>query len=397
MTTIAHLGDLHFGFSQLTKRTADGGQNQREADVERAALLVADYLVEEVKPDLTVVSGDMMDATRISTPGLMGARRFVRRHVDAGIPLVIIGGNHDQVESPILPMLEVLRDDGALIYLRQATEDIAGVRLHLVPFRALARSQKSSAFLEPFDFSDETPNVLVSHASVEGKAFQSEEVEVPLEWVEDERFDLVLLGHIHDRSLKLSDHAFYSGALECLNFGEIDKVPGFYLHRLTGPNGKTLESQEVTVQELARARGVEHTPRPMRVFRVDAEGKSLEEVDVAARALLTDPERVQGAMVRLVIQNVSAAFSKSRLRLDWQEAFAASEGFDLEIVAQTRRVGELLDVEFAAPPVDLSSAFSEFLSEQTFSSEEERRDLIELGAEVLTSARERLQAQEARE
>lgn len=396
MTTIAHLGDLHFGFSQLTKRTLDGGQNQREADVERAALLVADYLV-DLKPDLTVVAGDMMDATRISTPGLMGARRFVRKHVEAGIPLIIIGGNHDQVESPILPMLEVLREDGALIYLKQATEDVAGVRLHLVPFRALARAQKSAGFLEPFDFSDKGPNILVAHASVEGKAFQSEEVEVPLDWVEDKRFDLVLLGHIHDRALKVSDHAFYSGAVECLNFGEIDKVPGFYLHRFSGPDGRQLESEQVTIAELAQARGLEHTPRPMRVFRIDAEGKSLEEVDVAVRAILTDPEQVAGAMARVIIKSVSAAFSKSRLRLDWQEVFAAAGGFDLEIVAQTRHVGELLDVEFAAPPVDLSSAFSQFLAEQSFSSEEERQELLELGGEVLTAAREKLQAQEARE
>lgn len=396
MTTIAHLGDLHFGFSQLTKRTSDGGQNQREADVERAALLVADYLV-DLKPDLTVVAGDMMDATRISTPGLMGARRFVRRHVEAGIPLVIIGGNHDQVESPIFPMLEVLRDDGALIYLRQETEDIAGVRLHLVPFRALSRAQKPGGFLEPFDFSDTIPNILVAHASVEGKAFQSEEVEVPLEWVEDERFDLVLLGHIHDRALKVSDQAFYSGAIERLNFGEIDKVPGFYLHRFSGPANKQRESEEVTIAALASARGLEYTPRPLQVFRVDAEGKSLEEVDVAVRAILADPDRVAGAMVRLIIKSVSAAFSKSRLRLDWQEAFASAGGFDLEIVAQTHNVGELLDVDFATPPVDLSSAFSLFLGEQSFATEEERRELIELGSEVLAAAREKLQAQEASE
>jgi DNA repair exonuclease SbcCD nuclease subunit len=389
---LAHLGDLHFGFSQLSKRTPDGSQNQREADVERAALLVADYLVEEEKPDLVVVAGDMLDATRISTPGLMGARQFVRRIAEGGIPLIVVGGNHDHVESPILPMLEILREDGALIYLRQDTLELAGLRLHLVPFRALARSVRAGGFMEEFDFSPDLPNVLVAHASVEGKAFQSEDVEVPLYWVEDKRFDLVMLGHIHDRGLEVGERAFYSGALEVLNFGERDKIPGFYLHEL---DGRKLTSREVTVQELADARGVALVPRPVRQYQIEAEGKTIEDVDTAARKILSDPAKVEGAMVKLIVHNVSSAFSREPLRKVWQQLFADAGGFDLEVVAQTRRVGELLDVEFAAPPVDLGQAFAEFLTEQDFKDAKERQELIELGRDVLTSARAKLIEQES--
>ena len=382
---VAHLAALHFGFSQLSKRTPDNSRNQREADVERAALLIADYLAESVKPDIVVVSGDLQDATRISTPGLMGERSFCRRLKD--LPLIVIGGNHDHVESPIPSMLEVLRKDGADIYLEPATVDIDGVRLHLMPFRALARLGRPDAEPYEFDFSSTLTNLLVAHASTEGYSFRDEPVEIPARWVEDERFAACLLGHIHEPRQLKGTRAFYSGAVERLDFGERGMDPGFYLHTFT--DGKLVESRFVTVAELARDAGVELTPRPMHQIVIEAEGKTLEEIDTKARARLTSPD-IRGSIVKLLVHNVSAAFAKSHLKPDWQGVFQAADGLDLDISAPTRLVGELLDVEFAAPPVHLAEAFGAFLSEQEFTSDAERDELIEMGTQALDRARDRL-------
>lgn len=382
---VAHLADLHFGFSQLSKRTPDSSRNQREADVERAALVIADYLADDVKPDIVVVSGDLQDATRISTPGLMGERHFCRRLKD--LPLIVIGGNHDHVESPIPSMLEVLRKDGADIYLEPATVDIAGARLHLMPFRALARLNRADAEPYEFDFSETLTNILVAHASTEGYSFRDEPVEIPARWVEDERFAACLLGHIHEPRQIKGTNAFYAGAVERLDFGERGMNPGFYLHTFSGR--KLTSSEFITVESLAKKAGIELTPRPMRQIVVEAEGKTLEEIDAEVRSELDSPD-IRGSIIKLLVHNVSAAFAKSHLKPDWQKVFQAGGGLDLDISAPTRLVGELLDVEFAAPPIHLAEAFTAFLREQEFSTDAERDELIELGTQALDHARDRL-------
>jgi DNA repair exonuclease SbcCD nuclease subunit len=387
---VAHLPDLHFGFSRLARRTKDGSQNQREADVQRANLLIADILCEE-RPDVAVAPGDFLDSTRISTPALLGAQEFCRRLREAGIPLLIVGGNHDHVRSPIPPMLVLMRREGAHVCLEQDTLDLAGARWHLVPYRSIEEGRRPGSFLQEFDFSTEVPNILVAHASVEGYTFREDPVEMPSWWVEDERFALVCLGHIHHRQRLGETRAFYAGCSERAHFGERDETPGFYLHRLEGDR---LETREVVLAEEAQRRGFALTPRPMLQWKVEAEGKSLEDLDAHVRRLLDGG--VEGALGKLVISNASAALNRSRLRLDWQERFAQAGGFDLEIVTHTRRVGELLDVEFAAPPVNLAEAFAAFLGEQSFDSEQERKRLAELGREVLAAARERLDAAEDR-
>jgi DNA repair exonuclease SbcCD nuclease subunit len=392
-TTIAHLADLHFGFNQLSKRTEDGSQNQREADFERAALLAGRYITEELRPDLTVVAGDVTHATRISTPGLRGARHFCHLHRDAGIPLVISPGNHDHVQSPVPPMIVLLQDDGAIVHLDQTALDIAGVRLHLVPFRSLERGLRGGGWLDEFEFSGEQPNILVAHGSVEGFNFRQDEVEIPSWWIEDDRFALICLGHIHERQRLGETRAFYSGALERLNFGERNEVPGFYVHSLDDA-GVLISSREVTIAELAERYEVPFTPRPMLQWKINAADLTLEELDEQVRAEITDPAKVDGAMAKLVVSNVSAAFTRESYRKNWLALFSEAGGLDLEPKVHTSAVESLLgDGDFAAPPVDLAEGFADFMGEQELV-DDDRAALVALGREILSAAHEMLIASE---
>ena len=126
---------------------------------------------------------------------------------------------------------------------------------------------------------------------------------------------------------------------------------------------------------------------------IEAEGRTLEEVDQAVREAITGPA-VRGAVVKLQVHNVSSAFNRSPFRMEWQKAFYAAGGLNIEIVAQTRQVGELMDVEFAGAPVHLGQAFAAFLQEQEFASPTERDELIKLGQDILEQARDRLVALE---
>jgi DNA repair exonuclease SbcCD nuclease subunit len=389
MAKIAHLADLHLGYSTLNRITP-GKQNQREEDFERAALACADCVV-RLAPDVVVVAGDTLHSTHISNTGLNGAVEFFERLKEAGIPAVVIGGNHDEAGDPgRFNALHLLRRHGISLYLEQGDLDIAGVRLHLMPFQVLARALKGRSPLRPFHFSTDLPNVLVAHgyASSPGIATPPEEVELPADWLTDPRFALACLGHIHKHcQLEGYEHVFYSGAVERRNFGERAETPGFWLHEVDADG--SVASTSITVESL----GLPLTPRPMIQHDIEAGGLPTDELDAKVQALLSDPS-TEGAMVRLALTNVSAELDRSRAHTQWMRAFRAAGGMHLETVTQTRRVVELLDVEFAAPPVNISEAFEEFLSAQSYSDDDERRAMLGLGADVMAVAHEKLLTQE---
>jgi exonuclease SbcD len=385
---IAHLADLHLGYAQFSLRTPDG-QNLREADVQRAALAAAELICAEEKPDLAVVAGDLGHMTRISNSALDGALAFCERFRDAGIPLIVIGGNHDHAEGEASrSMLELLRHAGATIVLDQQTIEVAGACLHLIPFRVLSRAACGRAEVSAFEFSAELPNILVAHAATQAPGIAPEEVVIPREWLNDKRFSLCLLGHIHQHR-QLNPRAFYAGAVERLGYGERNETPGFWIHTVHPEGG--VESQSISIASL----GVPLTPRPMQQHHLDGSGKTLEELDRAARALLDD--KIPGALIRLVVCGVTAAFSRSRLRQEWADAFREAGAAHLDVVTEMRSVAEALrETEgVTVQTTDLRQGALAFINEQDFQADAERELTLLLAGEVIDEAREKLAALEA--
>lgn len=375
---IAHLADVHLGYNYLNLTTAEG-QNQREADVERAALAAAQYVCEQV--DLAVIAGDVLDSTRISTRGFAGALKFCRVFKQAGVPVVIMPGNHDQAEGEkTFPMLELLAEEGIDVYLGQTTLDFPEARLHLVPFRALSRSLRGKD-LDEFDFAKDKANVLVSHGAVDAPGIFEESVMIPKLWIEDPRFALVMLGHIHQHR-QINERTFYSGAVEHLGFGEIKEKPGFWIHELNETG--LVESTSVLIKDL----GVKGVPRPMVELKVECGNRPIETVEREALELIRSAPA--GALAKVKLVNVSAVFQQSRMRLDWENEFRARGGLNLEVEAQTRAIGEYFDPEFPIVPTNVADAFQEFLAEQEFDSDTERSALESLSDEIMAVAHEKL-------
>lgn len=377
---IAHIADLHLGYNTLSYKTQEG-QNQREADVERSAMAIADKLI-ELKPDLVALPGDITHETRISTRGLDGVIRFGRRLTEAGLETIVSPGNHDEAEGEqTFSMLELLRHAGVQIYFEQATVDIAGVRLHLVPYRTLSRARRGRIEIADFDFSPTLPNVLMAHGTVEG--VMPDEVLIPKLWIDDPRFELVMLGHIHQHR-QLNERAFYSGAIERLGFGEEPETPAFWIHEIE--DGKLVASESVTVESL----GLPLTPRPMWTVEVDCNGLTLDDVaSEVQRRVFGHPER-EGALARLILTDVPAAFLQTRMRRDWEEGFRDGGGLHLQVNAETRVIGEYFDLDMPVVPTDVAGAFHEFLDMQDLGDLDERNALIELADEVLGVAKEKL-------
>lgn len=392
MARIAHLADLHVGFSHLNAKAADG-RNQRLVDFEQAALLAADEVV-RLEPDLAVVAGDFFHETNLYPAALSGAVQFCERLAAAGIPLIVIGGNHDEAESQgRYNSLRFLADHhNVQLHLDQGHLDIADVRLHLVSYRVLSRAQRGRGDLEAFEFSSTGPNVLVAHGYAPGIGVpeipEGTETLIPPEWLVDPRFSLCLLGHIHHHG-EIADHVFYAGSTERRNFGEHAERPGFYIHEVSG-DGQT-SSQSIYIDEIAAERGIS-LPRPMLNYELDTAELTVEEASEQVEKWID--EAPEGSMLRVVLYNVSAELDRSQARMDWERRHLKRGGFYFEASVQTRRVSELLDVKFEEPPADVAKGLLDFIARQRHESEEDRRFVTELASEVISEARERVMTAE---
>jgi len=389
MTRIAHLADLHIGYSHLASRAADG-RNQRLVDFEEAALAAAREAIAR-KPDLAVIAGDLLHDTSPAPGALSGAAGFCQLFEEARIPLLAIGGNHDEAEGTgRYNALNFLQEHHRLrLYLDQSYIDIADVRLHLVSYRVLSRAQRGRGEIAPIAFSADKPNILVAHGYAPGLGVpvipEGTETMIPSEWLTDPRFSLCLLGHIHHHG-EIADHVFYSGSSERRNFGEAHERPGFYLHTVEPDGSATSES--VFIDQLGAG-----LPRPMIEHELDTEKLTTSEVAQAVEKMIDAAP--PGAMMRVLLHNVSSELDRSRSRMDWERRHRKAGGFSFEAAVRTRRVSELLDVTFVEPPEDVGKGLLDFVAEQSYADDVEREQALSLASEVIGEAKDKVLAQEA--
>lgn len=385
MTKIAHFADLHIGNSHLNYRAEDG-RNQRLVDFERAALAAGKQALQE-SPDLAIIAGDFLDETNLMPGALSGAVKFIDLFAQAGVPLIVIGGNHDVPEATgrYNALTFLAQHHGIDLYLQQGQLDIAGLRLHFVPYRVISRAQRGRAELQPFNFSTAGPNVLVTHGYAPGVGVpeipEEQETVIPPEWLDDPRFSLVLLGHIHHRG-EIADNVFYSGSTERRNFGESDESPGFYIHQL-GADG------QISSTAYALADSHSDLPRPMLSYDLDAQGLSAEAIDQQISDWISDAPA--GALLRVVLDNVPETISAER-RQAWARQHIEQGGLHFETSVRTRQVSELLTVEFKKPPKDIGQGFQEYIQKQEVTAD--RQQLLDLAAEVSSEARDLVIAQQ---
>lgn len=353
---IAQLGDLHLGRRWLGL-VADDGANLREDDLARSLAVVERWLIEDVKPDLAVIAGDLFDSVNPTTASRSTAFRMVAALSGAGIELVVIGGNHDQASrSQPSPLEHLAEFFGATVALTQQTHDArCGLRLHLLPYASLARAAAGGEPLEPFDFAEGRPNVLVAHAYTPCDALRPipERVVLAPELISNPRFDLVLLGHIH-RHLQVAEQppAFYSGTLENLSFGEKSEEPAVWIHR----HDDGISSSSHAIADLGAA-GV---PRPMHLIRISAAADPAQ-TDRVVRAALAQSQ-LEGSLVQIVVDEAEASLRVSGLATRWPDLARAAGALWCEVVLRPAAASPERGVEVASEAGGrLEDMFRDFL------------------------------------
>ncbi|MER3437278.1 MAG: hypothetical protein C4346_06635 [Chloroflexota bacterium] len=128
---IAHLSDTHLGYRAFYKADPVTGRNQRALDIERAyETVISDILTRDV--DLVIHSGDVFHHTRPAYSAMRAFVRQTRRLETAGVPVVVIAGNHEtprlRTSGSVFSVLEL-----ALPEVRFVT----GYDLETVPFAKL--------------------------------------------------------------------------------------------------------------------------------------------------------------------------------------------------------------------------------------------------------------------
>lgn len=213
---LVHLSDLHLGFRQYQRQTANG-LNQREADIAAAFRRAIDAVI-EIQPDLILIAGDVFHTVRPTNPAILHAytqfSRLTEMLPDASI--VMVAGNHDMprtTETGCLLRLfstlgiTVVEDEPRTITFRDGEVSVLAIPDGVRP-RPAFEPNASARY-----------NVLLLHDEVEGviKRFGALPdrlgSEIKRADLRAERWDYVALGHYHVYN-QVAPNAYYSGSLE---------------------------------------------------------------------------------------------------------------------------------------------------------------------------------------
>lgn len=326
MLTILHFADAHIDIANYGRHDPHSGLPVRVMDFLKSLDTIVDTAIAE-KVDLVLFAGD---AYKDRNPAPTFQREWGRRIMRlsrAGIPTLLLVGNHDLAPSlgraHALEAFDTLEVPNVRVLDKPALlkpEDLWGLPLQVIALPWVSRSGLLAALslsaadtrqvyeqIEErlthivqtwLDEADPTlPLILTAHASVQGAKYGGErtvmlgsDLVLPPALVRDARLDYVALGHIHKpQNLNEDAHppVIYPGSIERVDFGEIDDEKFFVVARVA--RGQT----QVEWRKLSGIRPF--IDRYLRLEQQDDIPRQLEEV-------LPPPERLEGAIVRLVLE-----------------------------------------------------------------------------------------------
>ena len=225
-----HIADTHLGLSQFNRLDPESGMNLREKQIYDNFLSAVDRIIAE-KPDVLVHAGDLFDTVKPKTRAYTTVLEALERLHAAGIPIVIIAGNHSMVKtryttSPFEVLTYHPGDIFAAYSFRYEKVEIGDTMFHLIP--NMLRPEDYRTAYDQVEFSRDHHNVLVTHGlatAIKDKRLATvAEHELDTTILSDQ-FDYIALGHYHRQS-RIMENAWYSGSIEYLSYGEISDPKG---------------------------------------------------------------------------------------------------------------------------------------------------------------------------
>lgn len=236
-----HLADLHLG-----KRVHDFSMLEDQKYI----LEQVGKVMEEEQIEGVLIAGDIYDRTVPSTEAVQLFDSFLTEIAGKGIPVFLIGGNHDSVErlSFGAKLLADSRVYVAGVYQGKTEpiscrDDYGMIDIYLLPFikpsyvrhafpeyaeEITSYQEALSLVIKQINPNKAHRNILVAHQFVTGaKRCESEEISVGgLDNVDASLFadfDYVALGHIHGPQWILKETIRYAGAPLKYSFSEVSQ------------------------------------------------------------------------------------------------------------------------------------------------------------------------------
>ena len=281
MPRIAHVSDCHLGY-RSGYRVTPTGVNQREADVALAFRSAIDGVL-AARPDIVLIAGDLFHSPKPNNSAIIFAFDQIQRLRDAGLPVVLVAGNHD---------LNRTSESACILHLfKRIGVDLAvdGPRVFDYPALELAvTAVPDHCDLEGIAPGEARNRVLLIHGQVEGTCPWMTNV-IPREMVEDERWSAICCGDYHTQH-RVADRAWYSGSLEFCStdiWAEAGTPKGWLLWDL---EQGTVDPQPVPTRTVIDLESLDCTDR------------TPQEIDALLAERLTD---IIGKIVRLKLLNIS--------------------------------------------------------------------------------------------
>ncbi|HZW60920.1 MAG TPA: exonuclease subunit SbcD [Candidatus Babeliales bacterium] len=268
MIRFIHTADIHFGMENYGKLDVKTGIHSRLLDFEKALNFCIDRALQE-KVDLFLFSGDAYKTANPSPTQQKLLMQCLLRLYKAGIPVVIIVGNHDNplsfgkassldifgdlpldgfhvITKPTTLVLKTKNGPLQIVGIPWPTRNTISISskhilksaAQITEYIAKAVGTIISDLAQKLD--PEIPAVLAGHLTVSSGIFSGSEkraiygtdpVLLPSQ-LAIKPFDYVALGHLH-RYQNLNPNGYpavvYSGSIERVDFGERKEEKGFCL------------------------------------------------------------------------------------------------------------------------------------------------------------------------
>jgi DNA repair protein SbcD/Mre11 len=383
---LIHIADTHLGHSQFNRLDPESGMNLREKQIYDNFLSAIDTIIKE-KPDVLIHAGDLFDQVKPKNRAFETAMKALERLHEAGIPLVIIAGNHSMVKtryatSPFAVLDYHPGEMTAAYKFRYEHVEIGDTLFHLIP--NMLRPEDYRAAYDQVELSKTHHNVLVTHGlatSIKDRRLATVAEHELDNTILSDRFDYIALGHYHRQS-QITDNAWYSGSLEYLTYGEIADTKGGLLVDLDHGSQDESGRSRASVRSLALPR----TPM-VDLGTISCEGVHPGDITGEIISRVARQNVPLQAMAQVTLDGISREHGKG---IDKRELACVREQLlDLKIRPLPKEQGgEAVPLQQDVRAIDYLQEFSSFLGKQQLNAKQ-KEYVASCGLEVLRTVMDR--------
>lgn len=366
MLKIIHVSDTHLGYAAYRKVDEESGLNQREVDVYNVFERFVDMVL-DIEPDAVLHSGDLFDSVRPTNRALSFALDQLIRITKAGIPVVVIAGNHStprlRETGSVLKVFEHMSGIYPVYRGRLERIEVGDMTVQAIPHSEGDGLHDQLQSLRPTG--DSSYDVAMLHGGVVGLGvFKMDEFNEQLinsSYLRED-FDYIALGHYHEYS-EVTANACYSGSTEHFSFSEAGHRKGFLEIDLENNKRRFHELPARAMLDLD----------PIDASKMDHSTLQKEIVE------LLEGNDLEGKVVRLVVRNIPSSTYRA---LDFHRIdLLSSEAAHFERKFEMKQEG--ISVQWSSSKIDsLEHEFVTFLEHYPVENQD-KDELQEMGLEYL--------------